>query len=40
MASEGLKVSFTAWGLIQRIMLRTVPALSLVPEAREPPKGC
>ena len=32
MASEGLKHSFTAWGLIQRIMLRAVPALSLVPD--------
>ena len=32
MALEGLKVSFTVWGLTQRIMFSTVPALSLVPE--------
>ena len=25
---------------VQRIRLNTEPALSLVPEAREPPKGC
>ena len=40
MAGEGEKDSLTAWALSQRIMFRPVPALSLVPEARAPPKGC
>lgn len=40
MAGEGQNASLTVWALTQRIMLRVVPALSLVPEARAPPKGC
>ena len=40
MAGEGEKVSFTEWALTQRIIFKVVPALSLVPEARAPPKGC
>lgn len=31
---------FTVRGLVKRIAFHTVPTLSLVPEAREPPKGC
>src|SRR2546430_17410068 len=36
----GTKVSFTARGLTQRIKLSRLPALSFVPLARAPPKGC
>jgi hypothetical protein len=31
---------FTDRGLAKRIMFHTVPALSFVPDARAPPKGC
>src|SRR5690348_3303931 len=36
----GTSVSLIVRGDIQRIMLRWEPALSLVPLARAPPKGC
>src|SRR5688572_29187965 len=36
----GARFSLTARGETQRIRFRTLPALSLVPEARAPPKGC
>lgn len=36
----GQKVSFTVLGDVQRIRFKTEPALSLVPEALAPPKGC
>ena len=38
MAEEGQKASFTVWALTQRTMFSQVPALSLVPEARAPPR--
>ena len=36
----GTKVSFTVRGEAQRSRLSALPALSLVPEPRAPPKGC
>lgn len=37
---DGIRVSLMVRGLTQRMRLRKLPALSFVPEALDPPKGC
>ncbi len=39
-SAVGAKFSLITRGLVQRIMLNTEPALSFVPEPRDPPNGC
>ena len=39
MSVGGVKLSLMVRGEVQRIRFRKLPALSLVPEARAPPKG-